>query len=158
VSRDLELQRFLPYRLNRLAAEISEELSGIYAERFGLDVPEWRVLATLGAGEPVTAQAIVASTRTHKSTISRAIARLLEIGLIERIASPADGRERLLRFTAKGRKVYGEVAPLALDYEAELLARLPEDRRAAMLAGLAALERALGLYTPEDRADSLAAE
>jgi DNA-binding MarR family transcriptional regulator len=158
VSRDLELQRFLPYRLNRLAAEISEELSGIYAERFGLDVPEWRVLATLGAGEPVTAQAIVASTRTHKSTISRAIARLLEIGLIERIASPADGRERLLRFTAKGRKVYGEVAPLALDYEAELLARLPEDRRAALLAGLAALERALGLYTPEDRADSLAAE
>ena len=82
------LNAFLPFRLNRLAAEVSERLAGLYAERFGLDVPQWRVLATLAAG-PCTAQAVVASTRTHKSTISRAVQLLEARGTSSSATSPA---------------------------------------------------------------------
>src|SRR5258706_4801200 len=44
----LDLFRFVPFRLNRLAAEVSAALSSEYQQRYRVDIPEWRVLATLG--------------------------------------------------------------------------------------------------------------
>src|SRR6185437_12074333 len=82
----LDLFRFVPFRLNRLAAEVSMALSGEYQERYRLDIPEWRVLATLGfRSDACSAQYISHCTRTHKSTISRAVTTLLERRLIERV-------------------------------------------------------------------------
>ncbi len=96
--KKLDLLKFVPFRMNRLAAEISTALSSEYRDRYGIEIPEWRVIATLGFREgPCTAQYIVQSTRTHKSTISRAVTGLLERGLIERVESPADRREYSLQ-------------------------------------------------------------
>ena len=75
----LDLFGFVPFRLNRLAAEVSSALSGEYQERYGLDIPEWRVLATLGfRNDACSAQYIADCTRTHKSTISRAVTALMK--------------------------------------------------------------------------------
>jgi len=38
----LRLETFLPYRLSVLANEVSTRLASVYAERFGLTIPEWR--------------------------------------------------------------------------------------------------------------------
>jgi len=139
-----DLNAFLPFRLNRLAAEVSERLAGIYAERFGLDIPQWRVLATLSAGR-CTAQAIVASTRTHKSTISRAVRELGARGLIERDVSGADKRAYVLKLTAEGRKLFRQLQPLVLAYEDELLSRMTAAGAKGLLRAVGALEEALGL-------------
>lgn len=145
---ELRLSAFLPFRLNRLAAEVSQDLADLYAVRFGIDVPQWRVLATLGAGPPITAQAVAASTRTHKSTISRAVAALLRRGWLRRLPDDGDRRRALLALTERGRAAYEEIVPLVLAYETELLARLPAAERAALDRGIAELERSLGLSEP----------
>ena len=94
----LDLFSFVPFRLNRLAAEVSAALSSEYRERYGLDIPEWRVLATLGfRNDPCTAQYIAHCTRTHKSTISRAVTALLDRQLIARVENADDRREFALR-------------------------------------------------------------
>ncbi|MBK1871194.1 MarR family winged helix-turn-helix transcriptional regulator [Aestuariivirga sp. YIM B02566] len=149
---DFALTCFLPFRLNRLAAEISEQLATLYAERFDIDIPQWRVLATLSAGETWTAKAIVASTRTHKSTISRAVEALSRRGLIESIRAPDDKRAFHLRLTAAGRKLFRQLEPLVLDYERDLLARLSESEGRALARGIGALEKALKLEERRDEA------
>jgi DNA-binding MarR family transcriptional regulator len=145
------LNAFLPFRLNRLAAEVSERLAGLYAERFGLDVPQWRVLATLAAG-PCTAQAVVASTRTHKSTISRAVQLLEARGLIERDVSGTDKRAYVLKLTTAGRKLFRQLEPLVLAYEDDLLSRMTAAGSRGLLRGVGALEAALGLSTGDPAA------
>jgi len=147
---DFALTCFLPFRLNRLAAEISEQLATLYAERFDIDIPQWRVLATLSSGEGWTAKAIVASTRTHKSTISRAVEALSRRGLIESIQSPDDKRIFHLRLTAAGRRLFRQLEPLVLDYENKLLAKLSDGEGRALARGIGALEKALKL---EERCD-----
>ena len=149
-----QLTEFLPFRLNRLAAEISEELAALYAERFQIDIPQWRVLATLSAGDGWTAKAIVASTRTHKSTISRAVEALEQRGLIEAVQSPKDKRAYRLQLTARGRRLFRELAPLVLAYEKKLMARLGDKEARRLDKAIAALEAALGL-SAEERDEAL---
>src|SRR5260370_12140477 len=102
-KRRLDLFHFVPFRLNRLAAEVSSALSGEYQARYGLDIPEWRVLATLGfRNDACSAQYIAQCTRTHKSTISRAATSPMKKQIIERVAQPDDRPDFLLRLPPKG--------------------------------------------------------
>jgi DNA-binding MarR family transcriptional regulator len=142
---EFQLTRFLPFRLNRLAAEISEQLSALYADRFEIDIPQWRVLATLSSGNGWTAKAIVASTRTHKSTISRAVEALTQRGLVEAVQSAEDKRAYRLRLTPQGRQLFLKLEPLVLDYEKRLMDQLGESDRRRLARAVAALEQILDL-------------
>ena len=141
----LQLGNFVPFRLNRLAAEVSEHLAEIYRERFGLDIPEWRVIATIGPERGCTAQYIAGSTRMHKTRVSRAIAHLEERGLMTRVTRSDDRREMELRLTKAGQRLYAELVPLALERERTLLACMTREQLRAFTAGLDCLETFLGL-------------
>jgi DNA-binding MarR family transcriptional regulator len=141
----LHLPDFLPFRLNRLATAVSLHLSGIYRDRFGLQIPEWRVLVTVGPGRDCTAQRIVASTRMHKTRVSRAVAGLTKRGLLKRRSGGGDGREMQLRLTPAGRRLYAALVPLALERERDLMACLTAAQRRGMVDGIARLERSLQL-------------
>ena len=141
----LQLGDFVPFRLNRLAAEVSEHLATVYRERFGLEIPEWRVMATVGPERGCTAQYIARSTRMHKTRVSRAIAHLEKRGLMTRATSSADRREMELRLTRAGRRVYAELVPLALERESKLLACMTKEQLRTFTAGLDCLETFLGL-------------
>jgi DNA-binding MarR family transcriptional regulator len=141
----LHLPSFVPFRLNRLAVAVSNHLSVIYRERFELDVPEWRVLVTVGPERGCTAQQIAASTRMHKTRVSRAIAHLEQRGLIERASSTDDRRSMELLLTRTGRRMYQDLIPLALERERALLACLGKDDLRGFLAALTRLEEFLEL-------------
>lgn len=145
---EFDLFRFLPFRLNRLSAEVSAALSDEYRARYGLEIPEWRVLATLGFGNAsCSAQFIVESTRTHKSTISRAVTNLLQRGLLERIGSSDDRRAFELRLSRAGRKLFDQLWPRLLAKEGEILSCLSAQERRQLAAILNKLETNFGLPT-----------
>jgi DNA-binding MarR family transcriptional regulator len=143
---ELLLEDFIPFRLNRLADAISVNLSEIYRDRFGLEVPEWRVLVTIGQCHDITAQHIAQSTRMHKTRVSRAIAALEDRNLLARTSNVEDGREMRLHLTKAGQRMYLSLVPLALEREHRLLSCLTDSQRRAFLVALRQLEHALELH------------
>jgi DNA-binding MarR family transcriptional regulator len=128
----LKLEEFLPYRLNVCASLVSQALSRIYAERYKIGVPEWRVLVTLGQFGAMTAKAIGAHSHMHKTKVSRAVALLERRKLVTRRANKADLREAFLSLTSPGRDVYNELAPIALDFARQLLETVDASDHAAL--------------------------
>jgi DNA-binding MarR family transcriptional regulator len=127
----LKLEHFLPYQLNVVSSLVSQALSRVYARRYGIGVPEWRVLVTLGQYGVMTAKTIGAHTHMHKTKVSRAVAVLEKRRLLGRRANREDMRETFLSLTAAGRTMYEEVAPHALDFARRLTEILtPGDREA----------------------------
>jgi len=145
----LKLEDFLPYRLNVCAALVSLALSRIYADRYKIGVPEWRVLVTLGQFGMMTGKAIGIHSAMHKTKVSRAVAQLERRKLLARRPNRADLREAILSLTPAGRDVYDAAAPIALEFARQFEAAVePADR--------AALDRALKSLT--ERAAQLTAE
>jgi DNA-binding MarR family transcriptional regulator len=127
----LKLEHFLPYQLNVVSNLVSQALSRVYARRYGIGVPEWRLLVTLGQFEMMTAKAIGAHTHMHKTKVSRAVAQMEKRRLVARRANRDDKREAFLSLTASGRAMYEEIAPHALDFALRLTEILtPGDREA----------------------------
>ena len=151
----LDLLKFVPFQLNRLAAEVSSALSAEYATRYGLDIPEWRVLATLGfRHEPCSAQYVADCTRTHKSTISRAVTSLLKRQIIERVENAEDRREFRLQLTGKGATLYEELIPRLLRREQEILSCLSAQDRRDFARLLGKIEESLDLVQTSEEADA----
>jgi DNA-binding MarR family transcriptional regulator len=116
----LKLENFLPYQLNVVASLTSLALSRVYARRYKIGVPEWRVLVTLGQFGVMTGKDIGAHTHMHKTKVSRAVALLEKRKLLLRRANRADMRESFLSLSAAGREMYEELAPHALDFAKRL--------------------------------------
>ncbi|WP_207482010.1 MarR family winged helix-turn-helix transcriptional regulator [Arenibaculum pallidiluteum] len=144
----IELERFLPYRLNRIAAAVSRRFRGVYAAQTGLSVPEWRVLATLAQLGTLTAKAIGEHSDMHKTKVSRAVAELERRRWLRRRPNPGDRREELLTLSAAGLHAYAAIVPGMLALERELTGSLGPQGIEALLTALDGLERVMGLDRP----------
>ena len=130
----LDLEHFLPYRLSILSNRVSQTIAGAYARRFGIGVTEWRVIAVLGRYPGLSANGVAARTAMDKVAVSRAVARLLARGLLQREMHGEDRRRSVLQLSAEGYRIYDEVVPLALDCERRLLETLTEEERKTLQA------------------------
>ena len=126
----LDLDRFVPYRLSVLTNRVSGAIARHYSERFGLSIPEWRVMAVLGQSPDLSASEVAQRTAMDKVQVSRAVASLADARRVKREEDSADGRITRLSLTSKGQAIYDEVVPLALHLEEVFLAALtPEERK-----------------------------
>ncbi|MCU0911068.1 MAG: MarR family winged helix-turn-helix transcriptional regulator [Rhodobacteraceae bacterium] len=123
MTTDFALDDFLPYRLNVLAGRLSREFAQRYREKFGISIPEWRVVAHLSQSGAVSVREIHARVDMDKSKVSRAAARLEAAGYVEKRVNPADRRLVELSLTDRGRAMMAELAKVAAAYQHELLAR-----------------------------------
>jgi DNA-binding MarR family transcriptional regulator len=126
---ELDLDRFLPYRLSVLSNRISQAIARLYQSRFGFGITEWRLIAVLGRYPALSANAVAERTAMDKVAVSRAVAHLLERGLLTRELHGDDRRRSVLTLSEAGHRIYDEIVPLALGRERRLLATLNASER-----------------------------
>lgn len=124
---DFLLDEFMPYQLAVLSSKISREFAELYTDRFGLSVPEWRLVAHLSqTRDPVSVREVFRRVDMDKSKVSRAASRLEQRGYVIKSINPADRRLVELRLSDKGRAMVDELAPLARQYDQRCLEALGE--------------------------------
>ena len=121
---DFDLDAFLPYQLAVLAANVSDGFSRLYRQRFGISMPEWRVVAHLAHSGAVSVREIHQRVAMDKSKVSRAASRLEAAGFISKRINGNDRRLVELELTDKGHAMINELTPIAQEYEASVLASL----------------------------------
>ena len=114
------LSQFLPYQLSLASNAVSGRIAVEYRQRWGLSIPEWRVMAVLGDVGALTQRDLTRRTLMDKVAVNRACKGLEERALAERTPNEADGRSHLLDLTEEGRAMYAEIMPLALKMEERL--------------------------------------
>ena len=118
---ELHLESFLPNTFRDLVDGMAANMSRRITGPFRLTMTEWRILLHLADHEALTASDIVKYSGMEKSKVSRALANLESLDLVERRVAEDDHRVKLLRMTETGRKRYQTLVPRVLDWERELI-------------------------------------
>ena len=116
-------------RLHRLAGHLTAELCAVY-QQHGLSEGEFDVLATLrrsGAPYELAAGELAEHTMVTTGGLTKRLDRLESGGLITRRRSDTDGRGRVVRLTAAGRRVIDQAFTDHMRNERRLLDQLTRD-------------------------------
>jgi DNA-binding MarR family transcriptional regulator len=117
-----KLDDFIPYQLSTASNAVSDLIAQEYKSRFGLKIPEWRVMAVLGDHGASTQRYLVESTLMDKVTVNRAVKTLADRKLIDRTPNDADGRSHHLQLSATGVDLYQQIMPAAEAMEKKIMA------------------------------------
>ena len=148
-GESLVLDSYLPYRLSVASNAVSGLIARAYEDRFALSIPQWRLICVLAEDGGLSQVQIVARTVMDKVTVSRAAQGLVKRRLIGRSQNKSDGRSHVLALTPAGRSLHAEIAPLALAYEAALIAGLAPEEVTLLKRLLARLQAAAGQLSGE---------
>lgn len=139
---ELDLERFLPYRLSVLSNTVSAKIAAHYEKRFGLSIPQWRVIAVLGRFPGLSQNDVAERTAMDKVQVSRAVSALVRAGRVRRVRDETDGRVARLELAPAGHAIFDEVVPFARALEARLLDGLAGQDLLSLDAMLVRLTRA----------------
>lgn len=128
-----------------------QRVSDAHIRRTGLTPSQFDIVATLGNTDGMTFKELGHRTLITKGTLTGVVDRLAARGLVERAASPLDGRSTVVRLTREGDRVFGEVFEPHLAFLAPAFEALPECGRKELEKRLKQLREAL-----EKRSDELA--
>ena len=128
-----------------------------YTQRIGVLAPyldsafsltEVRVLDELAHRDQPTATELGRDLALDAGYLSRILRRFETQGWVTRNASPADGRQSLLRLTDAGHQAFAPLQQRSRDEAAALLAPLPAPAQQALTDALATVQRLLGPTAP----------
>lgn len=151
---ELELSRFLPYRLSVVSNLVSRAFARRYETAFGLSIPEWRVMAVLGRYAPASSADICQRTAMDKAKVSRAVTRLVTAGYVTRKDNPIDQRQNVLGLSREGRRIYRQIVPLAFATEREVLEGLSAEEVAQLDRLLTKLHTRAAALAPGEGGDA----
>jgi DNA-binding MarR family transcriptional regulator len=121
-----------PYQLSIASELTSRAFSRTYDRRFGIDIPEWRVVAVLGENSPQTTRDVIARTAMDRVRVSRAVIKLADKKLIIREAAAHDQQAQMLSLSRRGALLYQHLVPLARSMQRKLVS-FPTSEEAVIL-------------------------
>ncbi len=139
-----ELTAHLGYWLRHVSNHVSQAFARKLAAK-DVTVAEWALMRVLHDREPTSPSRLANDMGMTRGAITKLADRLLAKGLIDREASPDDGRSQTLRLTAQGEDLVPELAALADENDAECFGHLSDRDRRAMLRTLKETVSRLGL-------------
>ncbi|MBN9428364.1 MAG: MarR family transcriptional regulator [Burkholderiales bacterium] len=125
----MRLERRITFRFSRLAALSTKPVAKLFLRRFGLTLPSWRALITIGSLQPTSPTEVAKRMSIEAYKVTRAVDNLVAKQLVQRNSDVADGRRSVLVLTRRGAKVYTEIDAIRWKIESELLSVLSEQER-----------------------------
>jgi DNA-binding MarR family transcriptional regulator len=138
-AEKLSLQEFIPYKLAVAANRLSQSIGSLFERKYGIMIPEWRILMALHSFGPLAPNEVVEHTSMDKARVSRAQRRLVDLGLLAPSADPRDGRRLVLFLTRKGASMCDTIIPEARRTEAWFLSVLSRSERKVLDTALSRL-------------------
>ena len=112
-----DLERTLPYLLNRAGVRMGNSFTGEIQPRFDVPLPLWRILASLLRQNPQRLTELAEHTSTELSTVSRLVSAAVKRGLVSRSRAGDDARSVAISLTDAGRELVLQIVPMAELYE-----------------------------------------
>lgn len=131
-SGGYDFRNLLTHRILVLSNTLGKGAVRLYAERFGMPLAEWRLLAALVITGPATVNVLASALQTDKGWISRTVSSLLDKGLVVAKPVASDGRSFEVTLTDNGQATYRHIVPAALARHRRLL-KVFTDRELSVL-------------------------
>jgi DNA-binding MarR family transcriptional regulator len=119
------VKRFVDGYLAALLAQASHLISSEFHEvvrAHGLSVSEWRMLASLAGGKPISIGRLAQVAVLKQPTVTRLLDRMEAREQVERLGHDGDRRVTLVRITAAGSSTVAKLIMLARQHEQRVLA------------------------------------
>jgi DNA-binding MarR family transcriptional regulator len=111
---------YLPALLALASDLISSEFHRIVTAQ-GFTVTQWRILASLSGGQPLSIGELTRMAMSKQPTVTRLVNQMQERGDVERIDDAGDRRVTLVRITPAGSRTVAGLITLARRHEARVL-------------------------------------
>ncbi len=108
---------------------------------YDLGATQWSVLHQLAHDGPTRQRDLVRALQVERATLSGIVAALVRKGLVEQVADRSDQRQRVLRMTAAGARLWKTLPNLAAIHDAAFKGLNAADVAAAVRVLRAATER-----------------
>lgn len=119
-AKRLVFANFVPCRLKKLVERMLRDLAETH-KIISISAPEFSIMVVLAEQQGVSSRDINRTTTMDKATITRALDRLTDKGLILRSRSKKDSRLNQIRLTSKGRRAFAQIERAALEWERRFL-------------------------------------
>lgn len=122
---------YLGYLLGQANHALYKEFDA-HVRAAGLSSIEWRVLATLHDGEPLTVSQLAHEVLAKQPTVTKLVQRMCDQGWVTLLADPSDQRRTLVSTTASGRRLVRPLVTKARAHESARLRTLAASEKAAL--------------------------
>lgn len=145
--KKFDLNDYIPCQLASVSQSITRSLAALLEERYGVSLPEWKVLAIIRETPSLSAVAVARRAQMDTVAVSRAVTKLLDRGLVCRDLDSEDRRRSVLDVSAAGLELHDEIAPLAAELESSLLEELTDEEKLAFVKAIQVLQSKAAVFT-----------